>query len=83
MESFDENMLIGRKRVPVLYAVGWLLGILAHSDEQRAAAEGDVHRQDAVPLRGVVYPQPEVIHLINLHSSCSVTLSCCHVSFWC
>ncbi len=82
MRSFDKNMLIGRKRVPVLYAVGWLLGVLAHSDEQRAAAEGDVHRQDAVPLCGVVHPQPKVIHLINLHSSDLVTLSCDHVSFW-
>ncbi len=74
---------MGKTRVPVLYAVGWLLGVLAHSDEQRAAAEGNIHRQDAVPLRGVVHPQPKVVHLINLHSSHSVTLGCGHISFWC
>lgn len=67
---------MGKNRLPVLYAVGWLLGVLAHSDEQRAAAEGDVHRKDAVPLHGVVHPQPKVIHLINLQSSDAVTLGC-------
>ena len=83
MRSFDGNRLIGKDKIPVLYAVGWLLGVLAHSDEQRAAAEGDVHRQDAVPLHRVVHPQPKVIHLINLHSTSSLTLGCAHISFWC
>lgn len=42
------------------------MSVLAHSDQQGAAAQGDVHRQDAVALHCVVYPQPKVVHIRDL-----------------
>lgn len=54
--------------IPVLDAIGRLLGIFAYSDEQRATAEGDVNRKNAVSLDSIVYSQPKVINIIDLHT---------------